>query len=319
LVSVISLLIFTFLVRMAPSIISIHADAEIHTPLAQLLFHWFETTPFVSENQPLFASLLVFFQGLLLNYTASSHGILYKDTMLPGLFFVLINSIYPAQLMLSPQMIANSFLLLMVFRIGFLYESDSPVLLVFDSGILLGIGILFNYDLLIYLPFILVSIVTMTSFNFRYFLIAVIGILLPAYFMGVYFYLTDEMGPFLQSFEYSLVKSYLNPPRVTFLMLLSGIALAPAVLGSLFHLQGNYFRNRVKTRRIQLVIGIMLIFGIFSLLAENESFVYGVAFLSAPLALITANYYISQKRFWLKEFFFLITLCTLVFNHYFYR
>lgn len=304
---------------MAPSLIPIHANAEIHTPLAQLLFHWFETTPFVSENLPFFASLLIFFQGLLLNFTASSHGILYKDTMLPGLFFVVINSIYPAQLMLSPQMIANSFLLLMVFRIGFLYESESPILLVFDSGLLLGIGILFNYDLLIYLPFILLSIVTMTSFNFRYFLIAVIGIVLPAYFMGVFFYLSDEMGPFLQSFEYSLVKSYLNPPRITLPLMASGFALLPALLPSLFHLQGNYFRNRVKTRRIQLVMGIMLVFGFFSLFAENESFMYGIAFLSSPLALLTANFYISHKRFWLKEFFFLVTLGTIVFNHYFYR
>jgi hypothetical protein len=303
--------------RIAPLFVPIYEQPNINTPLAQLLFHWLNNNPVYVGNQFLLSSFLVFFQALLLNYISTDNSILYKDSLLPGLFFVIINSIYPQQLILSPQMIANSFLLLMLFRICYLYDSESPILLVFDIGVLLGIGLQFNYDMLVYLPFILVSIITMTSFNFRYLLVAIIGIIVPAYFLGVIFYLTDQFGPFIQSFEYSIQKSYFNTPNLPIQKLTTWISLMPPFVFSIFQLQGNYFRNRVKTRRLQLTMGILLLFGIFSLYAENQSFIYAIPFLSSSLALAIANYFISHKRFWLKELLLFSTLTTIVLNHYF--
>ncbi len=315
--SVVGLLIFTLLIRMAPLFVPIHVQPNINTPLAQILFHWLNNNPVFIGNQFLLSGLLVYFQALLLNYISSEHSILYKDSLLPGVFFVLINSIYPEQLVLSPQLIANSFILLMLFRLCYLYESQSPILLVFDSGVLLGIGVQFNYDLLIYLPFILFSITTMTSFNFRYLLVAIIGIIVPAYFLGVIFYLTDQLGPFIQSFEYSLQKSYFNTPYLPIKKLFTWFSFALPLLFSIFHLQSNYFRNRVKTRRLQLTMGILFIFGILSLYAENQSFIYAIPFLSSSLSLAIANYFISHKRFWFKEVLFLSTLITILLNHYY--
>lgn len=315
--SVLGLLIFTLLLRMAPLFVPIHEQPNINTPLAQLLFHWLNNNPFYVGNQFLLSSFLVFFQALLLNYISTDNSILYKDSLLPAFFFVIINSIYPQQLVLSPQMIANSFLLLMLFRICYLYESESPILLVFDSGVLLGIGLQFNYDMLVYLPFILLSIITMTSFNFRYLLVAIIGIIVPAYFLGVIFYLTDQLGPFIQSFQYSIQKSYFNTPNLPIQKLTTWLSFIPPFVFSFFHLQSNYFRNRVKTRRLQLTMGILLLFGIFSLYAENQSFIYAIPFLSSSLALAIANYFISHKRFWLKELLLFTTLATIILNHYF--
>jgi hypothetical protein len=302
---------------MAPLIVPIHVQANINTPLAQLLFHWLNNNPVFVGNQFLLSGILLFFFSFLLNYISTDHSILYKDSYLPGLFFVILNSIYPEQLSLSPQMLANTFFLLMLYRLCYLYESPSPILLVFDSGVLLGIGLQFNYDLLIYLPFIFLSISTMTSFNFRYLLVAIFGIIVPAYFLGVIFYLTDQLGPFIQSFEYSLQKSYFNTPYIPIQKMTTWLSLIPAFLFSLVHLQSNFFRNRVKTRRIQLTIGILFVFGILSLYAENQSYIYAIPFISSALALELATFFISHKRFWLKEFLFLITIGTIILNHYF--
>src|ERR1041384_8297882 len=90
----VALFIVTALLRLTPYFIHINPELNINAPLAQFLFKWilgFEKSYYFSITA---ASILVFIQALQLNYITSRHGILYKDTMLPGLLYVIINSLY---------------------------------------------------------------------------------------------------------------------------------------------------------------------------------------------------------------------------------
>ena len=295
---------FTLVLRMSPFFHPVVSTAIPNTPLAQYFFYWFDIVPEFGFSQYLFSSLLVFLQALLVHFIASTHTVLYKTTPMPALFFVIINSIYPEQLFLTPQLISNTFLLLMLFRLFYLYESESPLMLVFDAGLFLGFGLQFTYDVWIYLPYIIISIITLTSFSLRYVLIAIIGLMLPAYFVGILFYLTDQFGSFLQSFQYSIQKSYFNPIHINAKQIFPFFFMLIPLIQSLFNLQVNYFRNKVKTRRVQLSIAILLLFGLVSLVVENEGFKYGLPFLATPVCLLMANYFNSEKRYWFKELLF---------------
>lgn len=265
------------------------------------------------------AILLLIIQALMINYISSSHEVLYKNTVLPGLFFVLLNSIYPEQLQLTPQLISNTFLILLFNRLCYLYESSQPLFLVFDAGMLLGVGLLFDYDLIIYLPFILISVLYMTSFNLRYWMVAILGIVVPSYFLGVLFYLTNHLNDFLVSFEYSVRKSYFNPIGITFKESLIWILIIPAFVFSTIELQANFLRNKVKSRRIQLIILVLLLFGIISVLAENQGYIFGLSFLAVSLSYLLANYFVRSSRKWLKEMLFLGMIGCMIFYHYFNR
>jgi hypothetical protein len=139
-------------------------------------------------------SLLIIIQAIFLNYIVVQHSILYRDTVLPGLMFILINSLYPQQAELTPQLISNTFIILMFQRLCFLYESPNPLLIVLDAGMYLGMALLFNYDVAVFLPYILISVVIFTSFNVRYLALSVIGIAIPLYFAAVIFYLNNQLG-----------------------------------------------------------------------------------------------------------------------------
>lgn len=298
------ILLFTLLLRISPFFHPVTAIATPNTPLAQYFYYWFDLSAQFSFTQYILATLLVFLQALLVHFMASTHTVLFKNSPMPALFFVIINSIYPEQLFLSPQLIANTFLLFMLFRLFYLYESESPILLVFDAGLFLGFGLQFSYDVWIYLPFILTSIITLTSFSVRYLLIAIIGMLLPAYFVGILFYLTDQFGSFLQSFQYSIQKNYFNPLQIGAKQMLPFTFMLIPLIRSIFNMQSNYFRNKVKTRRVQLSIGVLFLFGLLSLVVENEGFKYALPFLATPLSFLLANYFNSEKRFWFKELLF---------------
>lgn len=311
-------MLFTILVRLAFCFTPAPIEPILNTPFAVLIFDWIKAHQLISYQNQILAILVVLVQGLLINYMSSSHNVLYKDTVLPGLIYVLLNSIYPEQLQLTPQLLANTFIILMLNRLCFLYESSQPLFLVFDAGMLLGLGILLDYDLIIYLPFILISVLYMTSFNLRYWLVAIFGIIIPAYFLGVLFYLTNHLNDFLVSFEYSLHKSYFNPIGITWAEAAIWFIIIPVFVFSTIELQLNFLRNKVKTRRVQLIILIMLVFGVISVLAENQGYIFGLTYFAVGLSFLLANYFIRSKRKWLKEALFFAILVCMFYYQYFY-
>lgn len=280
-------------------------------PLANTVFTFLQTFPNYLFLSYVIAAVLLVAQALFLNYIVVQHSILFRDTFLPGLFFILINSLYPQQAELTPQLISNTFIILMFQRLCFLYESPNPLLIVLDAGVYLGLALLFNYDVAVFLPFILISVVIFTSFNFRYLILSVLGITLPLYFAAVGFYLNNNLSAVMEFTRHSLQRTLLTSVFGGYDLLIPVVILLPLLIISAINLQLNFFRNKVKTRRILQSVGLMFLFGALGLIIENTNFIYALFYLSIPLSIVIAYYFISDKRFLLKEilFFILVGLC----------
>ena len=285
----------------------------VNAPFSGFLFNFLKTVPDTWLWSYALAGALVVVQGYMLNYTVSKHDILYKDTFLPGLFYVLICSLFPEQLQLTPQLISNTFLVMVFQRMCYIYESDNPLLMVFDAGMYLGMGIMFNYDLFVFLPFILAGVVIFTSFNLRFIIISLLGILLPLYFTAVFFYLTNRLEEVLQMVKAGFVSFGYLPAISDFKVLAPWLIIFPVALIGAFNLQQNFFRNKVKTRRITQSIGLPFVFGVLSLFIENSNMLYAFFYMDIALAIVLAYYFISTKRFILKEIIFYSLLAMAVY------
>jgi hypothetical protein len=304
----IMLFVLTVLLRVPAFTAMPKYDFIQNAPFARLAFGFISALPNAYLWGFILATILVFLQAIFINYIVSSQSILYKDTFMPGLFYILLNSLFIQQTELTPQLISNTFVLLLLQRLCYLYESKNPLLVVLDAGLYLGVGILFNYDLLLFLPFILISVIIFTSFNLRYLVISVLGICMPLYFTGIYFYVTNRYDELLlyivQSFEHKQLKTI----ETYWVRLLPWVIILPVVAISVFNLQQNFFRNKVKTRRIIQSIYLMLFFGVAGLFFENVNYIYALVYLSVPTSIVVAYYFISDKRFLLKEFLFFTLL-----------
>ena len=306
LIAGIMLFFLHMLLRLPVFVETPHYEFIQNAPLARMFFGFMATLPNAYFWGAIIASVLIFLQAVFINYIVISQGILYKDSFMPALFFVLLNSFFPQQNELTPQLISNTFILLLYQRLCYLYESKNPLLVVLDTGLYLGIGILFNYDLLLFLPFILISVVIFTSFNLRYLVISLIGISIPLYFTGIFFYVTDRFDELLTYIHQSFEHKYLKTIETDWIRLLPWVLIAPITASSIFALQQNFFRNKVKTRRIIQSTYLMLIFGVAGLFFENVNYIYAIVYLSIPLSVVMAYFFISDKRFWLKEMAFII-------------
>lgn len=290
---------------------------DIDAPLARLIFTKLQQLPSYEIISFIGASLLVYLQALIINYTGSIHNILHKDSMFPGLFFVIISSIYKEQLFLSSQIISNTFMVILFYRICYLYDHPKPLLPVFDSGVLLGLALLFNYKLIMFLPFILMGIVVITSFNLRYIFIAIIGIITPLYFLALIFYLADSFYILEKSILDSLQQEYFNAIEITFKDHLVWLIALPLLATSLIRLQLNYFKNKVKTRRLQLLVILFLAVSIAEVITEQTFYKTAFIYLSLPLAFILGNYFLSNKKLLLRKAVLVLIITLSLFSQYF--
>ncbi|MCE2787011.1 MAG: DUF6427 family protein [Sphingobacteriales bacterium] len=300
-----------------PEILSPHNYSFIKSaPFSAWVFNFIENL-----GNPTFWAItgnifLVSTQAILINYISSRHNILYKETYMPGLMFVLLSSIFPEQSELTPQLVSNFFIMVLLLRLCYLYESANPLLLMLDSGFYLGVGLLFNYDLIIFLPFILISVIIFTSFNLRYLIVSVLGIALPIYLTVGVFYLTDHLNELMGYVKQSFEKDILRAAIKRFDYLVPFAIIFPVSVVSGFNLQQNFFRNKVKTRRIIQTLALMLLFGVAGLFVENNNFVYALYYLNVPLAIIFGYFFISDKRFLLKEGLFLLLILFVFYFNY---
>jgi hypothetical protein len=292
-----------------PVFLNPHPYEFIQTaPLSNTVFSYLHSFPNYLIVSYTLAFIFLIIQALSINYIVVQHGILYKDTLLPGLFFVVLNSLYPEQSELSPQLISNTFIILMFQRLCFLYESPNPLLIVLDAGMNLGIALLFNYDVAIFLPYILISVIVFTSFNFRYLVLSIIGISIPLYFAAIVFYLNNRWVWVLDFTQHSFQRNLLVSIVGDYYQFIPLLVILPIIFISSINLQLNFFRNKVKTRRILQSVVLMFIFGALGLVIENTNFIYALFYLSVPLCIVIAYYFISTQRKWLKELTFLLLL-----------
>lgn len=315
--AIIAFSIFSILLRVGGFVNDTPLHMQSPTPVAQFVLNWMHHYAPLAWQSAMLATVLVILQAYFINFISNSQQIIFKDSVLPGLFFVVLNSIYAPQQLLTPQLIANTFLIILVYRLCFLYESPNPIFPVLDAGMMLGLGILFDPDLILYLPFILLSIIYMTKFNIRYLLVAIFAICIPIYLLAAVLFLNGSHTDLLDTLYYTIDKTYFKPLGITWEKGIIWMIILPILFYSAILFQTNFFRNKVKTRRLQLMIFIMVPFALFSLLAGDYGFELALPYLSIPFSFLLANYFVRTSWKWVKELAFMLIILAVIYYQYF--
>lgn len=305
-----------FALRLYPVFYDYSPIFNTNAPLADILFKYLNTLPSYDLISIVSSGVLLYLQALMVNYLGNRHQILYKYSMLPALFFVVLNSIYKDQLYLTPHLISNTFVILMAYRLCFLYDYEKPTFPVFDCGALLGLAILFNYDLVLLLPFILIAITTITSFNIRYLFVALLGIFVPIYFLAAIFFMVNRFDMIMLSFEASFAKAYLKAFDLSFKQNLPWLVILPISAISVIRLQYNFFKNNVKSRRLLFMMAQLLFFGALTWFAEDAFFGFATCYGAIAGSFSVAYYFLGEKRPMLKEFLFWLLVATIATAHF---
>ncbi|MGL4597769.1 MAG: DUF6427 family protein [Bacteroidia bacterium] len=278
---------------------------QVHMPLYAPIHAFGLNFPVWSR---ILALLLVLGEAFLIYRLIAQHQMLTKKSWLPALLFVVLTACTPQQLRLNAPLLANLFLLGAVHLINQSYRMDKAFGLVFNAGLLVGLGALIHFPLLIFVFFIFAAIIILRPFVWREWIILFLGVAVPFVYSAVYFFWNDSLRGISQQF---IIQPLLN--RDFFLKLPVHFypltfVLAVVLLAAAGRFITGAGTTTLKTKKGVSVMLWLLLFAILAVLLAQDYDITGFIYAAVPLSMFISNYFLLARRLWLAEVLFLMLL-----------
>lgn len=300
---------FGALLLRIPALLFTSANPE---PVSGVVFeHFFNTVrqwPWLSLT---LGFLVVFTQAMIFNRLCNEHDVLYTPTFMPAWLFILANSIFPENLHINPLMVSNYFIIGAFAFLFRMHQSDQSPKLLFYAAALMSLGSLFITEYLGAPIMLLLATIIFKNVGPRDLLAIVTGTLLPLGMIWSFHFLADKQFDFpipKYTLNIRLDKAVLRYVALTFFFLLAFSGLLKSGL--------HYFKNNIKTRRINLVSIAFFVFAVFIALIKYDHLRLYITISNCGLALFAGYFLLGEKGQKLKGFLHTLLLVLLVLSLY---
>ncbi len=261
--------------------------------------------------------ILLFTQAIYLNGVVMRHKLLNKPTYVVAFLYILFTSLSPEFSYFSEPLLINFCLIAGMDTLLGLHQSHHPRKQVFNAGFALSMASLLYFQGLGYLLLLLIGLLFLRSFNFGEWIVAIIGYVVPLYFLAGFLFLGDSIHLLRVWPEVgiALPRQLTNPAYaiggvvgVLTLLICSLVVLHPQMIKSSVFMRHNW-------------IVIMFYFIISLIIAIGTDFLVKSTWLVVmpSLAIIIANAFYLEKNKGFSNFVFYFSLLLLVFCQWTYK
>ncbi|MFT3825198.1 MAG: hypothetical protein QM731_14850 [Chitinophagaceae bacterium] len=279
----------------------LHATGPLRQPEDHFLYNWLiDYTSALHIPRLIYslvAFLLLYSQALLLNRAMNEFKLLPRYNYLPAMTYMLITSLFPQWNQFSAPLIINSFLIWIFFRLVSLPNSQKPGTLIFNIGVVTGLVTLVYKPAIVLALLVIFALFIMRPFRVQEWLINLLGITTPYYFLIVVLYLSNNLH-----WEKVLpVVSLRLPgmPSSIYITISIAFLVLPFFIGGLF-VQNNLNKMFIQVRKSWSLLLLFLIISMLVLVINGNSDNYVNWLLCAvPLATFHAAtyFYATNKIF----------------------
>lgn len=255
----------------------------------------------------LISSLLIFIQAVLFNEILKARLVFLDLSQVPALLYLVMMSVFIDFYVLSPVLLANTFLLIVI-RYAFLHIAERRRYnSVFEIGAYLGIATLFYFPSIALLPAIILSFLSFTSTKLRDYLLMVFSLIFPIVVTFLVFFISNSEYDFYINYLQSVF--YLKPNFYLPSLYLLLIFTLPLGL-SLW----NWLRSARYTRytnyqfACQTIMVFWLFFAVLSIFLDSEISVYSFIPAIPALVFLMTHLFLMLKSTLHKEALFLTLL-----------
>lgn len=266
----------------------------------------------------LVALALVFFQALYFNFMINQYRILSRPSYVPALSYVLISSLLIEFTLLTPALMANTFLLFACSKILSCYRKERVSPVIFDAALLVSIASLFFFPYIVFFLFVIASLMVLRPFSIREYFFALTGLVLPYYFIGVYFFWNHRLNDFWQTFQITQLNLPLQEIERSSRVIICGVSILFVLLWNLFFVQSNLMKMVVQVRSSITLFILFFFAGIFSLLIQFNGELDHFIWLAVPAGLAFSLFFVESRRRWMAEIFHFLLLLSALFFQYYY-
>lgn len=256
---------------------------------------------------------IVLIQAIRINMVLNDFKMFQQNNFTTAMAFVLLTGLLPQWSGLSAALIANFLLIWIFIKLCRLFNHPSPKTLLFNTGLLVGVSMLCYHPTAILILVVLFALAVVRPFHLAEWLILLMGILVPYYFLFAWLFLNDQFASikgFLPFLQLNLPVAGLNTPLIISLSL-----LVVYLLTGLYYWQVSINRMIIQIRKNWGVMMVVL------LIVLPIPFIFQQAGLEAaimslvPIAAFAGNVFSYPKKLLLPNILFLITVIVLIFNN----
>lgn len=277
---------------------------QVHTsqaPLTAWLFGWLEWLFGRSLTaRHVVAFLLIFIQGAYFAILLISNKAQSESTYLPAFLFGVVCFFSFDMLVLSPELIASSLLLLalnnLFKEVEFRVQRDDTLLLL---GFYLGLASQFVFTYVVFLPGTLIILGMFTRLSVRKALLLIFGFLLPHLLLITAYYFNSNLE-FLWTHYYARVEWFAeNQLTLTAMLWLSAIPISYFFF-SLIMLNREARLTKYQSQLLQIMF-LWLLIAIIEIIVAGNMAPHRVITYAPPLAYFISHFILLVRRKWLAE------------------
>lgn len=257
---------------------------------------------------------ILLLQAIRLNMVLSDLRMFQHNTYTSAMSYVLLSGILIQWCNLSSALAANFLVIWLFIKLSRLYNHPSPKTLLFNTGLIVGLSVICYHPTAILIVVVLFALAVVRPFRLAEWVILLMGILLPFYFLFSFLFLKDQTASFTSFIPYLQLNLPVNAWNLPLVVGLS-VLLATLVAG-LICWQLTIQRMVIQIRKNWGVMMVMLIILLpipfIFLHAGLES-----AFMSLlPLAAFASNAFSTPRRLIVPNILFWLAIGVLVYNNW---
>lgn len=269
----------------------------------------------------LIAFLLFFTQATLLNRILNSLKLFPRQNYLVGMSFILITSLMKDWIFFSAPLLVNSLMIWIWYRMVGLYSNSNPKTSIYNVSVLVGLLPLIYSPAIAFLLMLVMALITTRPLRLAEWMVALLGIITPYYFLFVILFLTDRW----QLSKVTPLLTFHLPKLPSSLWITGGIVLLfiPFLFGAYF-VQKNLNKMLIQVRKAWSLLLVFLIVAFLIILLNPAGGYLHWMLVVVPIATFHAAtyYYTTSKWFaalihWIS-FVFAILVTYGVFENFVY-
>jgi hypothetical protein len=231
----------------------------------------------------------------------------------PAFTYIILTAMFPYWDVISAGLIANSLVIWILVKLLRLYEQSQPKTLEFNIGLIVGISIILHEPIAILIAVVLFALLFIRPFKLAEWLVLIMGILLPFYFIFTYVFLTGNINDFRQFLPKLDWKNPLVQP--SFNIILALIVMGVQLLAGFFYWNEQQKRFIIQVRKYWGVLFLLLILTFFQPILFSVQGLYASAIVIAPLASFISFAFATPKRLLIPNLLFWAGAAVIVYNH----
>ncbi len=278
------------------------------------------TTAVATINQFIWLSFilsfgLVILQAIVINEICSHTGLVKGGGYMGAYFFLLVNSLFIGNFLLSEFQIGNLFAFFGLQLMIRLREGYNTRML-FYSGLFFGLSLLIVPDHLWIIVFMVSAVLVYKTIVLKDVMAIVFGLGLPYYFVVSINYIFQRNNEPVEAVS-NMNDSLKNIVKMGFLpnygYVIFGLFLLISVFGLLRQI-GNYYKNNTDVRRSIALMSMFFLYSLFMLLLHWKEMPSFYLLMGFPLTVFLSSFFNDERVSWWKDMVNLLLMGLAIFS-----